>query len=69
VTHNEERVFGLELPQILPVRLDAAEHLDYRWLPWKEAAAATPSWSNRDAILLLPQKLGARLKPAQTGEA
>jgi len=56
VTHNEERVFGLELPQILPVRIDAREHLNYRWLPWQEAAAATPSWSNRDAILLLPQK-------------
>jgi len=59
VTHNEEHVFGLELPQIVPVRLAPTEHLDYRWLPWQEAAAATPSWSNRDAILLLPQKRGA----------
>jgi dATP pyrophosphohydrolase len=58
VTHNEERVFGLELPEILPVRLDPAEHLNYRWLPWKEAAGFTPSWSNRDAILLLPEKRG-----------
>ena len=56
VTHNEERVFGLELPHIVPVRMDPAEHLDYRWLPWQEAAEATPSWSNRDAILLLPEK-------------
>jgi dATP pyrophosphohydrolase len=56
VTHNEERVFGLELPKIVPVRMDPGEHLNYRWLPWNEAAAATPSWSNRDAILLLPQK-------------
>ena len=44
VTHNEEHVFGLELPQIVPVRLEPTEHLDYRWLPWQEAAAATPSW-------------------------
>ena len=58
VTHNEERVFGLELPHVLPVRLEPTEHLDYRWLPWNQAAAATPSWSNRDAILLLPEKLG-----------
>lgn len=58
VTHNDEHVFGLELPQIVPVRLEASEHLDFRWLPWREAAAATPSWSNRDAILLLPQKRG-----------
>ena len=61
VTHNEERVFGLELPQILPVRLEPSEHLDYRWLSWQEAAAATPSWSNRDAIMMLPQKLGRRV--------
>lgn len=60
VIHNEERVFGLELPHILPVRLAAAEHLDYRWLPWKQAAEITPSWSNRDAILLLPQKRAVR---------
>jgi len=60
VTHNEEHVFGLELPGLLPVRLDPTEHLRYEWLPWKEAAARTPSWSNRDAILLLPKKIGAR---------
>ena len=56
VTHNEEHVFGLELPGILPVQLDPTEHLRYEWLPWKEAAERTPSWTNRDAILLLPQK-------------
>ena len=60
VTHNEERVFGLELPEILPVRLEPTEHLDFRWLPWKEAAESTLSWSNRDAILLLPKKRGKR---------
>lgn len=59
VTHNLEHVFGLELPQAVPVRLDAEEHLRYEWLPWKEAAQRTPSWTNREAILLLPQKLGA----------
>jgi hypothetical protein len=25
-------------------------------LPWKEAAERTISWTNRDAILLLPQR-------------
>ena len=59
VTHNLEHVFGLELPGIMPVRLDPTEHLRYEWLPWKEAAARTPSWTNRDAILLLPQKRSA----------
>ena len=59
VTHNREHIFGLELPAIVPVRLEPAEHLRYEWLPWKEAAARTPSWTNRDAILLLPQKRGS----------
>lgn len=60
VTHNLEHVFGLELPAPVPVRLEPSEHLRYKWLPWKEAAERTPSWTNRDAILLLPQKLRAR---------
>ena len=59
VTYNQEHVFGLELPAMVPVRLEPAEHLRYEWLPWKEAAERTPSWTNRDAILLLPQKRGA----------
>ena len=56
VTHNLEHVFGMELPAVLPVRINPSEHLRYQWLPWEEAAACTPSWTNRDAILLLPQK-------------
>jgi dATP pyrophosphohydrolase len=56
VTHNREHVFGLELPAILPVRLEPTEHLRFEWLTWKEAAKRTPSWTNRDAILLLPTK-------------
>ena len=56
VSHNLEHMFGLELPAIVPVRLEPTEHLRYAWLPWKEAAERTPSWTNRDAILLLPQK-------------
>lgn len=58
VTHNQEHVFGLELPAIVPVRLEPSEHLRYAWLPWQEAAERTPSWSNREAILLLPQRCG-----------
>jgi len=60
VTHNLEHVFGLELPGFVPVRLDPGEHLRYQWMPWKKAAERTPSWTNRDAILLLPQKRSAR---------
>ncbi len=60
VTHNLEHVFGLELPAELPVQLDPAEHLRYEWLPWRAAAERTLSWTNRDAILLLPQKRRAQ---------
>jgi dATP pyrophosphohydrolase len=56
VTHNLERVFGMEVPAPIEVALDPAEHLSYRWLPYREAAALTLSWTNRDAILLLPTK-------------
>lgn len=55
-THNTEHVFGLALPAKVPVVLAPREHLQYRWLPWREAAALCFSWSNRDAILRLPQR-------------
>ena len=55
-THNSERVFGLLLPAPVPVTLAPAEHTRYQWLPWKEAAAKCFSWSNRDAILMLPER-------------
>ena len=58
VTHNTEHVFSLELPHPQPVRLAPDEHLAYLWLPWREAAAQCFSWSNRDAITLLAEKLG-----------
>lgn len=58
VTHNTEHVFSLCLPEPCAIRLAADEHLAYRWLPWQDAAAACFSWSNRDAILELPRRLG-----------
>lgn len=56
VTHNLEHVFSLEVPQPLAVRLAPAEHVAYRWLPYRDAAGLTISWSNRDAILALPER-------------
>ena len=56
ITHNTEHVFGLTLPRPLPVTLAPREHLAFGWLPWREAAAKVFSWSNRDAILLLPRR-------------
>lgn len=54
VTHNTEHVFSLEIPPDTPIRISPSEHRDFRWLPASEAAAACFSWSNRDAILMLP---------------
>ena len=59
-THNTEHAFGLEVPAPVPVQLDPREHVAAQWLPWDEAAAKCFSWSNRDAIRLLPQKASAR---------
>lgn len=59
VTHNVEHVFGLTVPEPVPVRLAPREHSQYVWLPWKAAAEKCFSWSNRDAILALPERLAA----------
>jgi dATP pyrophosphohydrolase len=59
VTHNLERVFSLEVPAGTRVALDPAEHLAWKWLPWREAAVLTISWTNRDAIVALAQQRGA----------
>jgi dATP pyrophosphohydrolase len=56
VTHNTEHVFGLTVPERVPVRLEPREHSQYVWLPWQEAAEKCFSWSNRDAILMLAQR-------------
>ena len=56
VTHNTEHVFGLEVPGPLPVRVAPREHLAAQWLPWNEAAERVFSWSNRKAILMLPDR-------------
>lgn len=56
ITHNTEHVFGLELPDRVPVRIEPREHLAAMWLPWQEAAERCFSWSNRRAILMLPER-------------
>lgn len=62
-THNTEHVFALEVPAPIPVVLEPREHLGYRWLPWRDAAAKCFSWSNRAAIEQLPQRLSSRIPP------
>jgi len=55
VTHNTEHVFGLMVPPGTPVTLSPREHLQYLWLPWREAADRCFSPSNAEAILQLPR--------------
>jgi dATP pyrophosphohydrolase len=54
VTHNTEHVFGLRVPGPVEVRVAPREHLAAAWMPWQEAAERVFSWSNRKAILMLP---------------
>ena len=54
-THNTEHVFGLQLPHPVAIRLAPDEHLNFRWLAWRNAAEKVFSPSNRAAILQLAQ--------------
>ena len=56
VTHNTEHVFGFRVPGRVPVKVAPREHLGAMWLPWREAADRVFSWSNRSAILKLPER-------------
>jgi dATP pyrophosphohydrolase len=58
VTHNTEHVFGLRVPGRVAVRVAPREHLAAEWVPWREAADRVFSWSNRKAILMLPERHG-----------
>lgn len=60
ITHNTEHVFSLQVPQRIDITIAPDEHRSWQWLPWLKAAELCFSWSNRDAILMLPQRLGSR---------
>jgi dATP pyrophosphohydrolase len=59
VTQNTEHVFSLMLPERCTITIAPDEHRDWRWLPWQEAAQRCFSWSNRDAILMLPEHISS----------
>ena len=67
VERNTEHWFGLTLPDAYPamgrVRVAPREHLQYAWLPFREAAARCFSPSNAEAILQLPQRCKTRTNP------
>ena len=56
VTHNTEHVFGLRVPSPVAIRVAPREHLAAEWVPWRAAADRVFSWSNRKAILTLPER-------------
>ena len=58
VSHNTERVFGLRVPEGVPVMLSPQEHTAYQWLSWRRAADTVFSPSNAEAILMLPRMQG-----------
>lgn len=57
-THNTEHVFGLRVPEGTAVRIAPREHLRFEWLPWEAAAGRCFSWSNVEAIRMLPTRAG-----------
>lgn len=60
VTHNTEHVFSLQVPQPIDITTAPDEHRSWQWLPRQQAAELCFSWSNRDAILMLPQRIGLK---------
>ena len=56
VKYNTEHVFSLCVPATQPIMLAPDEHLNWMWHPWRQAAETVFSWTNRNAILRLPQR-------------
>jgi dATP pyrophosphohydrolase len=62
VTRNVEHVFGLRLPEPLPVKVAPGEHLGYVWMPHDRAADKVFSWSNAQVLRTLPEHVSNRLQ-------
>jgi dATP pyrophosphohydrolase len=61
VTHNTEHLFGLLLPDTLPIKMAPDEHVQYEWVDWREAAKRVFSWTNIDALSKLGERHGLTL--------
>jgi dATP pyrophosphohydrolase len=61
ITQNTEHVFGLELPQPIPIQLAPDEHIRYEWVDWREAAKRVFSWTNVEALRKLGERHGLTL--------
>ena len=51
VKENTEHVYFLALPAEKVITLNSAEHTEYGWYSFDEAASKVFSWTNREAIL------------------
>ncbi len=58
VKENIEHAFALALPDERDIRLDPAEHSEYGWFVFPQAAAKVASWTNREVIELLGNTRG-----------
>jgi dATP pyrophosphohydrolase len=59
-THNTEHVFGLCVPERLPVTVSPREHLGYEWLDRDHAIDKVFSWTNAAALRELPDRAPRR---------
>ena len=50
VVENVEFEWRYRLRKAVEIRVDGAEHTDYRWLPVAEAIDTVWSWTNRQAL-------------------
>ncbi len=50
IVANVEYEWRYLLAEACPIRLSAAEHSEYAWLPRREALATVWSWTNREAL-------------------
>ncbi len=57
ITQNTEHVFSLLVPRDIPITLAPREHVNYLWMPYREAADKCFSPSNAEAILQLPEHI------------
>lgn len=60
ITHNQEHVFSLQLDEATQISIAPDEHRAWQWANWRTAAEYCFSWSNRDAILMLPKRFAHR---------
>ncbi|WP_096361276.1 dihydroneopterin triphosphate diphosphatase [Sulfuricaulis limicola] len=66
VKENTEYVYFLALPAEKVITLNSAEHTEYGWYSFDEAASKVFSWTNREAILKVKNSYSP--SPAQAGE-